>query len=114
LVRRHASDDPIAPYDETAYNVPIYWARPRRGLPATKGAHRFVWDLRYPEPGAATRDFPISAVPHDTPLEPLGVLALPGAYTVKLTVDGTTLTRPLTVKMDPRASITAPALQQQF
>ena len=42
------------------------------------------------------------------------MLALPGAYTVKLTVNGRTLMHPLTLKMDPRASITPLGLQQQF
>ena len=83
-------------------------------LPASTGAHRFVWNLRYPTPGAVNRDFPISATYRDTPLEPLGVLAVPGAYTVKLTVNGATLTQPLTLKMDPRASITPLGLQHQF
>src|SRR4029079_9579688 len=83
LVRRYSSADPPEPYDEKSINVPMYWARPPRTLPASKGMHRFVWDLRSTSPGAVRRDFPISAVVHDTPLEPLGVLAVPGTYTVK-------------------------------
>ena len=114
LVRRYSSDDPLAPYNEKDYSVPMYWARQPRVLAATKGMHRFVWDLRYPAPGAVERDFPISAIYKDTPLEPLGVFAVPGAYTVKLTVNGTTYTQPLTLKMDPRAKITPLGLTQQF
>jgi hypothetical protein len=76
--------------------------------------HRFVWDLRYPPPGAVQRDFPISAIDGDTPLEPLGVLAVPGTYLVKLTAGGKTFTHPLTLKMDPRATITPLGLTQQF
>jgi hypothetical protein len=114
LVRGYSSADPPEPYDEQSINVPMYWARPPRALPASKGMHRFVWDLRYPRPGAVQRDFPISAVAHDTPLEPLGVLAVPGAYTVKLTVDGQTFMQPITLKMDPRATITPLGLNQQF
>ncbi len=114
LVRRYASDDTPEPFDEKAVNVPTYWIRPPQKLPASKGMHRFVWDLRYPTPGAVSYDYPISAVPHDTPREPLGVLAVPGTYTIKLSVDGRTLSRPLTLKMDPRATITALGLQRQF
>jgi hypothetical protein len=114
LVRRYSSADPPEPYDEKSINVPMYWARTSRPLPASKGMHRFVWDLRYPRPGAVQRDFPISAVVHDTPLEPLGVLAVPGTYTVKLRVDGKVFTQPITLKMDPRTTITPLGLAQQF
>ena len=114
LVRRYSSADPPEPYDEKSINVPMYWARPPRALPGSKGMHRFVWDLRYPRPGAVQRDFPISAVVHDTPLEPLGVLAVPGTYTVKLIVDGKTFTQPITLKMDRRTTITPLELAQQF
>jgi photosystem II stability/assembly factor-like uncharacterized protein len=114
LVRRYSSDDKPEPYDEASINVPMHWARPLVTLSAAKGMHRFVWDLRYPRPGAVQRDFPISAIHHDTPLEPLGVLVVPGTYTVKLTVAGETFTQPLTVKMDPRAAITPLGLSQQF
>ena len=114
LVRRYASNDAPARYNEKDYNVPMFWARQPQALSAAKGMHRFVWDLRYPAPGAVERDFPISAIPTDTPLEPLGVLAVPGAYRVRLTVNGATIAEPLTVKMDPRATITPLGLSQQF
>src|SRR5258708_1221344 len=114
LVRRWASDDTPEPFDEKQVNVPTYWIRPRQILSGTKGMHRFVWDLRYPMPGAVQYDYPISAIDHDTPREPLGVIALPGAYTVRLTVGGQTFTERLTLKMDPRASITPIGLARQF
>jgi photosystem II stability/assembly factor-like uncharacterized protein len=114
LVRRYSSADKPEPVNEDEFNHPSYWVRPPRTLSATKGMHRFVWDLRYPSPGAVHHEYPISAIPADTPREPLGVLAVPGAYSVKLTVNGTTESQPLTLKMDPRASITATGLQQQF
>jgi sortilin (neurotensin receptor 3) len=114
LVRHYSSADSPEPLDEKAFNVPMYWARPPQILSAVKGMHRFVWDLRYPPPGAVQRDFPISAIPGDTPIEPLGVLALPGGYIVKLTAGGRTYTQPLTLKMDPRARITPIGLTQQF
>jgi photosystem II stability/assembly factor-like uncharacterized protein len=113
-VRRYSSADPPEQIDETELNVPAYWARPPQMLRTTKGMHRFVWDLRYPAPGAVQRDLPISAVYRDTPREPLGVLAVPGVYTVKLSVDGQTFTRQLTLKMDPRATITPLGLSRQY
>jgi hypothetical protein len=39
---------------------------------------------------------------------------LPGAYTVKLTVDGKSFTQPLTLKMDPRVKTPPAGLKQQF
>ena len=114
VVRRYASDDTPPPYNEKDFAVPAYWARPTQVLSAAKGHHRFVWDLRYPTPGAVQRDFPISAVYRDTPIEPLGVLAVPGAYVVKLTANGKTFSQPLTLKMDPRATITPLGLSRQF
>ena len=114
LVRRFSSDDKPDVIDEKDVNVPMYWARPPQMLSASKGMHRFVWDLRYPAPGVVDHDFPISAIYRDTPYEPLGIFAVPGAYTVTLTVNGRTSTQPLTIKMDPRASITPIGLQRQF
>jgi photosystem II stability/assembly factor-like uncharacterized protein len=113
LVRRFSSDDAPEPLVEPLV-VAAYWARPPRLLPAAPGAHRFVWDLRYPPPPAKQREYPISAIPGDTPQEPLGPLVLPGAYTVKLTVDGRVLERPLAVKMDPRVRASASDLAAQL
>jgi hypothetical protein len=41
-------------------------------------------------------------------------MAVPGRYTVKLTVAGKTLSAPLLVKMDPRVKTSGADLQQQF
>jgi photosystem II stability/assembly factor-like uncharacterized protein len=114
LVRHYSSDDKPEPIDEKELAVPLYWMRPPQVLSAAKGMHRFVWDLRYPTPGAVQRDLPISAIYRDTPREPLGVLALPGGFIVKLMVGGTTYTHPLTLKMDPRATMTPAGLSRQF
>jgi hypothetical protein len=113
LVRRFASDDTPEPLVEPLV-VTASWARRPRILPASPGMHRFVWDLRLPRPPVIAREYPISAIPHDTPQEPLGPLVLPGDYTVRLTVDGVALARPLTVKMDPRVRISQDDLASQF
>jgi photosystem II stability/assembly factor-like uncharacterized protein len=113
LVRRYSSEDKPEPVDPQA-NVPTYWIRPPQALSADPGMHRFVWDLRYPPPQALNRDYPISAIFGDTPLEPLGAAALPGTYTVKLTAGGRSLAQPLTVRMDPRVTTPVKGLEQQL
>jgi hypothetical protein len=93
--------------------IPMYWVRPARILSAAQGMHRFVWDLHGEPPESLNKEFPISAIPHHTPLLPLGAWALPGNYTVRLTVDGKPFTQPLTLKMDPRIKTPLRDLQAQ-
>ena len=76
--------------------------------------HRFVWDLHYPPPDALQHEYPISAIYRDTPLYPLGASAMPGQYTVKLTIAGKSYTQPLTVKMDPRVKTPPAGLLEEF
>ncbi len=116
LVRRYASTDaPYATPEELAKQlIPLYWLKMPQTLPATAGMHRWVWDLRYATPVAPHYEYPISAVPHETPREPQGPLALPGTYTVRLTANGKVLTAPLTVKMDPRVTASSADLQALF
>jgi hypothetical protein len=83
-------------------------------LPAKRGLHRWIWDLHYPDPVTTTRGYPISAVPHATPQEPQGPLALPGSYQVRLTVDGRRTEAPLSLKPDPRVKEPVSALEAQF
>ena len=106
LVRRFASDDKLEPVNEKDLNVPTYWVRQERTLPASAGMHRWVWNLRYSNPKTTESEYPISAIPHDTPLGPLGPSVVPGVYTVRLTVDGATQTQKLNVRMDPRVVAT--------
>jgi hypothetical protein len=112
LVRRYASDDAPEPKVDPLV-VTSDWPRPALVLPKAPGHHRWVWDLRAAPPPATSHEYPISAIPGRTPPEPEGPLALPGAYTVALTVDGTTVTRPLAVAMDPRVKATAADLAAQ-
>jgi hypothetical protein len=112
-IRRYASDDQ-APEIRDEGNVPSYWIRPVRVLPATAGLHRFVWDLHYPPPPGVPPSFPIAATPHDTAPDPKGPWVVPGTYTLKLTASGKSYTQPLVVRMDPRVKSSALALQQQF
>ncbi|HEX5855409.1 MAG TPA: glycoside hydrolase, partial [Thermoanaerobaculia bacterium] len=113
LVRRFSSDDQPEPLVDPLV-VAHYWVRPARILPATPGMHRFVWDLRSPPPRTNEHEYPISAIPGDTPKEPLGPFVLPGTYTVKLTVGGKSLTRSLIVKLDPRIRMSPADLAAQL
>jgi photosystem II stability/assembly factor-like uncharacterized protein len=113
-IRKYSSDDKPEPVNEKDLNVPVYWVRMPKGLPGTAGMHRWVWDLRYAPPPTNQRDYPISAVYHDTPAYPLGTSVLPGSYTVKLTAGGKSMTQTLVVKMDPRVKTPAAGLARQF
>jgi photosystem II stability/assembly factor-like uncharacterized protein len=112
-VRRFSSGDAV-PAPIPNLDKPAYWERPFRRPGTAAGMHRFVWDLREPPPRAFEQALPISANPHDTPRVPEGPLVVPGRYTVRLTVDGRTRTQDLTVVMDPRVTISAAALAEQF
>jgi photosystem II stability/assembly factor-like uncharacterized protein len=116
LVRRFSSaDKPEVNQAELEKQlIPLYWIRMPKILSADAGMHRWVWDLHYPSPTASQHEYPISAVPYDTPRSPRGPLALPGDYTARLTVNGHTFTAPLTVKMDPRVNVPHDGIEQQF
>ena len=117
VVRRYASSDKPemteAQMKETV-TVPLYWLRTPKILSADAGMHRWLWDLHYTAPESSRHDYPIAAVPHDTPRSPLGPNALPGQYSVRLTANGHTYTAPLTIKMDPRVKTPPAGLEQQF
>jgi photosystem II stability/assembly factor-like uncharacterized protein len=115
-VRRYASDDrPVPSAEELARQlIPAYWVAEPRTLPRAAGTHRWVWDLRYPAPQTTSRGYPISAVPHATPREPLGPVSLPGNYTVRLTVEGHRLETPLVVRADPRVALPPAAYAAQL
>ena len=109
---RSYSNAPIPPLDQPLPPVQSMWLRPRLPLPAGAGAHRVTWDLRYPDPPAIRFNYgdTMGAVPGDTPFTPEGPLALPGNYTVKLIVDGSSHSQPLVVKEDPRIGDSSEAI----
>ncbi|HEX3670930.1 MAG TPA: hypothetical protein VHT92_04405 [Candidatus Cybelea sp.] len=112
-VRRYSSDDP-EPAPIPNLDKPSYWERPFVRPSTSTGMHRFVWDLREAPPRALQEDLPISAVPHETPRTPQGPLVVPGRYTVHLDIDGKTLAQTFSVAMDPRVTISAAALREQY
>jgi photosystem II stability/assembly factor-like uncharacterized protein len=77
-----------------------------------RGLNRVSWDLRYDAP------YPRREAEEDEAGEfgppPGGPYALPGTYTVRLTVDGESHDTKVTVRVDPLVKVTTEALQAQF
>ncbi|MGH9535131.1 MAG: hypothetical protein ACRD2E_09755 [Terriglobales bacterium] len=94
--------------------VPDYWMANPQPLPTAVGLNRFAWDLRYPAPPSLAHNYPISAIEHETPAEPLGPQVVPGTYRVQLTANGQTYTQPLVVRRDPREETSAAAFAAQL
>ncbi len=105
VFRRYSSDDKTTPVSPDTLNIPAFWVPAPKVLSAGAGMHRWVWDLRPTPPppragggagggggGGGFGGFGRGG----------GSLALPGMYTVKLTVGGKSYTQPLMVKTDPR------------
>jgi len=111
-----ASDTPVKPVDTEAINVQAYWVEPTPPPAATPGMHRVALNIvtprgfgfgRKPPPPpvdschpAATPEPQHAVVPARPESAPQSLQ--PGEYTVRLTLDGQTLTQPVTVKPDPR------------
>jgi photosystem II stability/assembly factor-like uncharacterized protein len=135
VIRTYSSKDPVRDVDPAkdpvAYNkvcqatptapdcgLPLYWPAPQQVLSVAAGPHRFSWDLHY-DPlgggggGGRGGGGAGGAVPHRTYSGVNSPWVAPGAYTVRLTVDGQSQTQPITVKIDPRVKVT-PAIQQIF
>jgi photosystem II stability/assembly factor-like uncharacterized protein len=116
VVRSYCNTDKpeISEEDLRKQLIPLYWVQPPRRVSTDAGMHRWVWDLHYATPTATRHEYPISAIPHDTPRYPLGPNALPGNYTVRLSVDGKSSTASLTIKLDPRVKTPLAGLQKKF
>ena len=115
-VRHYSSADQPESMEKLAsrHPIPMYWARPPQILSTAPGAHRFVWDLHFEPPKALEYEFPISAIPHNTPLLPLGARALPGRYHLELNVDGQKYHATLDLMMDLRIKTSLEDLAKQF
>ena len=115
VIRSYSSGDrPDQSSDEIAQQlIPAYWVRPHAALGTTAGHHRWVWDLRGERPLVDAYEYPISAAPRDTPRTPEGPRVAPGRYTATLTIDGTTFTAPVDVKIDPRVKLAPAVIEQQ-
>ncbi|MGH7523900.1 MAG: hypothetical protein ACREK8_06310 [Gemmatimonadales bacterium] len=109
---RHYSNAPI-PKSEIPPPVPNFWLEQPEPLPDGAGMHRINWNLRYDDPPAFTHNYEINANPGETPASPEGPLALPGVYTVTLTVEGKSYAQTVAVRNDPRSPATAADLALQ-
>jgi photosystem II stability/assembly factor-like uncharacterized protein len=113
LVRSYTSKDAPEKIDTSFVGHPTYWIRPFDKVENAAGHHRIYWDLRYSDPIGTDRGFAISAVYHNTPSGPPGPYVHPGAYKVRLTVDGKSIEKSISVRLDPRVSISEADLRQQ-
>ena len=78
-------------------------------IPASAGMNRYTWNLRWEPPVKIPDAF-------YTGNGPQGPIALPGNYTVKLTVGTQSQTQPLEIAIDPRTKdrVSPADLQKQF
>ena len=106
LIRRLSSKlkKPYTPEDHTDRSPT---AKPKPELKVEKGLNRASWDLAYGEPKWVHG----SRIDTGTPRP--GPPALPGEYTLRLTVDGQVSTQSLRVELDPRSSASMSDLTQQ-
>jgi photosystem II stability/assembly factor-like uncharacterized protein len=113
-----ASDTPVRPVNTEAINVEAVWEQPEQLPSAAAGMHRFAIGGSSGRGGGGGRG-PAPAPPQDActnsmPAAPARAgrggggggrggppLLQPGQYTVRLTVDGQTLSQPVAVKADP-------------
>ena len=107
LVRKFSSEDK---HPEKHPPVPIAerWFPKPEVLLSNPGTHRFVWNLKWGNSGVSSPD-------EETELRnPSGPLAVPGDYSIRLTVNGKPQTQHLKVVMDPRSPATPEILQRQL
>jgi photosystem II stability/assembly factor-like uncharacterized protein len=130
VVRSYSSEDPVREPDPAtnpeAYNklcqenptapdcsLPLYWPAPQMVISKQAGVHRVMWDLRYePLAEGGGRGGGSAAVPHRTYPSVNAPWAPPGAYSVRLTVEGQRYTQPLQLHLDPRVKTPQVGLTQ--
>ena len=113
-VRKYSSTDAPQKYDPKKLRIPEYWIRPLQSVSTKAGMHRFLWDMHYDPVPDVEPEYPMTAIFENTAPAATSPWAAPGNYTVVLTVDGKSLTQPITVQMDPRVKTPPANLQEQF
>ena len=85
----------------------------QKKLPTEQGVNRVAWDLTYDGP---TKRKPAEGGGEEEEFwgPERGPTALPGTYTVRLTVDGTSYETPVEVRLDPLVDASPEALRASF
>ncbi|HTU42236.1 MAG TPA: hypothetical protein VMF10_11025 [Candidatus Aquilonibacter sp.] len=107
LVRKFSSEE-RHPENHLPLPVAERWFPKPEVLETNPGAHRFVWDLSWGSSGEPSAD------EESEYRSPRGPKVVPGIYSVRLSVEGKSLTQPLTVVMDPRCPATPEILHRQM
>ncbi|MGB4840229.1 MAG: glycoside hydrolase [Saprospiraceae bacterium] len=110
LIRKFSNHDTL--YKIPDNNVSPYWLRTQGILSDKKGSHRITWDMHY-EPLNEPASFPIAAIYKNTAPRTTSPWVMPGKYSVNLIADGKVLSKPLTIKKDPRVKTSIAGLQLQ-
>jgi len=117
-VVRTLSSAPIPPVTiNPPPNVPDYWFEVPMPMATEAGTNRVNWDLHYDRPPSFVQNYSMEkfdALFHATVYDPRGPLAIPGTYTAKLTVNGTTFSQSFKVLIDPRVSESKQATQSDL
>ncbi len=108
-VLRHFSSNDTVTVNRPLLPIAERWFPKPQVLETSAGEHRFVWDLAAGGAAAGTEDDD-----EDSAAAPPGPRVPPGAYKLRLTVDGVQLDRPLRVTMDPRVDATPQVIDRQF
>src|ERR1700683_4520614 len=109
VIRRYSSEDKTPAVKPETLDFPAFWRPAPQPLSAAAGMQRWIWDLHYTAvPGSTHR------AGDEFVVAPRGVIALPGTYTVKLTVGGQSYSQGLALRMDPRIKASTAELQKQF
>ena len=108
LLKDKAAEVTIEFLDSAAKPIKKFSSKDKENAPAiAAGLNRFSWDMRYPD----STSFPGMIYWAGNSRGPV---AVPGAYSVKLTVDGKPFSQPFEIRKDPRMGGTIPDLQKQF
>ena len=104
LVRHYASSARPKPADLAKLGSAPEWQQVPVMLESSPGFHRFYWPLRLAQQTDLAKSDPFAD----------GVWAPPGEYRIRLVADGSTFEQPLSLRGDPRVTMSSSAYREQF